>query len=179
MKEVVENLFIMKLYNIKARFIHDKPLNQNILEYFTLKDTRYILRDFGATFTIYNHNKSCTHITGVKNKTNLKQCEEYFKQKFNIGIIKVIIDNQFYSHKDTKVLNMVQIYDDIKKRKNEYSVIFEPEIFISMTIKHVDREYPTCLLYPTGSYTFLGGKVEKLKDIYNFIKYLIQNNTKS
>ena len=169
----------MKLYNIKARFIHDKEMNENFLEDFTLKYTRYILRDFGVTFTIYNHNKSCTHITGVKNKTNLKQCEEYFKQKFNIGIIKVIIDNQFYSHKDTKVLNMVQIYDDIKKRKNEYSVIFEPEIFISMTIKHVDREYPTCLLYPTGSYTFLGGKVEKLKDIYNFIKYLIQNNTKS
>ena len=176
MKEIVE--YIMKLYNIKARFIHDKPLDESILNYFTLKNTRYILREFGSTFTIYNHNKYCTHITGVKNKNNLKQCEVYFKQKFNIEIIQVIIDNQFYSHKDNKVLNMVKIYNDIKKRKNEYSVIFEPELFIAMTIRHVDRNYPTCLLYPTGSYTFLGGKMEKMKDIYMFIKYLIKNNTK-
>ena len=73
MKEIVE----MKLYNIKARFIHDKSLNESVLEYFTLKNTRYILREFGATFTIYNHNKSCTHITGVKNKNNLKECGVY------------------------------------------------------------------------------------------------------
>ena len=73
---------------------------------------------------------------------------------------------------------MVKIFNDIKKKKNEYSVIFEPELFIAMTIRHVDRNYPTCLLYPTGSYTFLGGKMEKMKDIYIFIKSLIKNNTK-
>ena len=49
---------------------------------------------------------------------------------------------------------------------DEYSVIFEPDLFIAMTIKHVDRKFPTCLLYPTGSYTFLGVKMENLKVIY-------------
>ena len=58
----------MKLYNIKARYIHDNSLNDNILEYFSLKNTRYILREVGATFTVYNHNKFCTHVTGVKSK---------------------------------------------------------------------------------------------------------------
>ena len=67
----------------------------------------------------------------------------------------------------------------LRKKKNKYSVIFEPELFIAMTIRHVDRKYPTCLLYPTGSYTFLGGKMEKVKYIYTFIKYLIETNTKN
>ena len=125
----------MKLYNIKARFIHDNSLNDSVLEYFSLKNARYILREFGATFTVYNHNKSCTHVTGVKSKNHLKQCQVYIKEAFNIGITKVIIDNQFYSHKDNKVLDMVKIFNKIREM-DEYSVIFEPELFIAMTIKH-------------------------------------------
>ena len=168
----------MKLYNIKACFIHDNSLNYSVLGYFSLKNTRYILREFGATFTVYNHNKSCTHVTGVKSKSHLKQCQVNIKETFNIGITQVIIDNQFYSHNDNKVIDMVKIFNEIKEM-DEYSVIFEPELFIAMIIKHIDREFPTCLLYPTGSYTFLVGKMENLKVMYKFIKYLINNNTKS
>ena len=168
----------MKLYNIKARFIHDNSLNDSVLEYFSLKNTRYILREFGATFTVYNHNKSCTHVTGVKSKNHLKQCQVYIKEAFNIGITQVIIDNQFYSHKDNKVLDMVKIFNKIREM-DEYSVIFEPELFIAMSIKHIDRKFPTCLLYPTGSYTFLGGKMEFLNVMYKFITYLINKYTKS
>ena len=54
---------------------------------------------------------------------------------------------------------MVKIFNKIREM-DEYSVIFEPELFIAMSIKHIDRKFPTCLLYPTGSYTFLGGKME-------------------
>ena len=100
------------------------------------------------------------------------------KKTFNIGITQVIIDNQFYSHKDNKILDMVKIFNEIKNM-DEYSVIFEPELFIAMTIRHVDRKFPTCLLYPTGSYTFLGGKMENLNVLYIFIKHLINNFTKS
>ena len=168
----------MKLYNIKARFIHDSTLNDNVLEYFSLKNTRYILRDFDVVFTVYNHNKSCTHVTGVKSITHLKQCEVYIKKTFNIGITQVIIDNQFYSHRGKRVLDMVKIFNHIKKI-DEYSVIFEPELFIAMKIKHVDKKIPTCLLYPTGSYTFLGGEMKIFKMINTFIHDLIKNNTKS
>ena len=45
---------------------------------------------------------------------------------------------------------MVKIFKEIKKM-DEYSVIFEPELFIAMTIKHVDRKLPTSSFYPTGS----------------------------
>ena len=117
----------MKLYNIKARFIHDNSLNDNILEHFSLKNIRYILREVGATFTVYNHNKFCTHVTGVKSKNHLKQCQVYIKEAFNIGITQVIIDNQFYSHKDNRVLDMIdatharvseQVWYVTKERRN-------------------------------------------------------------
>ena len=72
---------------------------------------------------------------------------------------------------------MVKMFNEIKK-KDEYSVIFEPELFIAMTIKLIDRKFPACLLYPTGTYTFLGGKMENLKVVYKFLTFLIHNNTK-
>ena len=143
-----------------------------------MKYTRYVFRRCGATFTVYHHNKNVTHVTGVKSKSHLKQCEVYIKKTFNIGITQVIIDNQFYSHKDNKVLDMVKIFNKIREM-DEYSVIFEPELFIAMSIKHIDRKFPTCLLYPTGSYTFLGGKMEFLNVMYKFITYLINKYTKS
>ena len=114
----------------------------------------------------------------MKSITHLKQCEVYIKKTFNIGVTHVIIDNQFYSHRDKRVLDMVKIFNHIKKM-DEYSVIFEPELFIAMKIKHVDKKIPTCLLYPTGSYTFLGGKMKNFKMMNTFIQYLINNNTRS
>ena len=60
---------------------------------------------------------------------------------------------------------MVKIFNEIKNM-DEYSVIFEPELFIAMTFKHVDRKLPPCLLYPSGSYTFLGVKMGNLHIIY-------------
>ena len=73
---------------------------------------------------------------------------------------------------------MVKIFNKIREM-DEYSVIFEPELFIAMSIKHIDRKFPTCLLYPTGSYTFLGGKIEFFNVMYKFITYLINKYTKS
>ena len=56
----------MKLYNTKAPFILDSSLDDTVLENFSKKDTRYIFREFGANFTVYNHNKNVTYVTGLK-----------------------------------------------------------------------------------------------------------------
>ena len=56
----------MKLYNIKAHFNLDSSLDDSVLDNFTMKYTGYIFRGCGATFTVYNHNKKVTHVTGVK-----------------------------------------------------------------------------------------------------------------
>ena len=56
----------MKLYNIKACFILDSSLDDSVLGNFSMKNTRHIFRECGATFTVYDHNKKVTHVTGVK-----------------------------------------------------------------------------------------------------------------
>ena len=67
-----------------------------------------------------------------------------------------IIDNQFFSYKDNKVLNFKKIYE---KLRATHIVSFEPELSPGMVIKHKNKIYPTILLFHTGSYSFFGGKM--------------------
>ena len=46
-----------------------------------------------------------------------------------------------------------------------------------MVIKHKIKFFPTILLFRTGSYTFLGGKMENVKVTNKFIKEIIMNYT--
>ena len=46
-----------------------------------------------------------------------------------------IIDNQFFSYKDNKVLDFKKIYEKLRGR-NDYIVLFEPELSPCMIIKH-------------------------------------------
>ena len=85
-----------------------------------------------------------------------------------------IIDNQFFSHKDNKVLDLRKIYE---KLKEAYIVFFEPELSPGMVIKHKNKIFPTILLFHSGSYTFLGEKMENVKVTNNFIREIISNYT--
>ena len=67
----------MKLCNIKSLLNLDSSLDDSVSENFTMKCTGYIFWGCGATFTINNHNKKVTHVTGVKSKTHLRQWKEY------------------------------------------------------------------------------------------------------
>ena len=62
-----------------------------------------------------------------------------------------IIDNQFLSYKDNKVLDFKKIYEKLRETQIVY---FEPELWPGMIIKHENRIYTTILLFRTGSYTF-------------------------
>ena len=159
----------MKLNNIKAHFILDDEIFFN--------GARYIFRGCNAIFTKHRHHKNVAHVTGVKSKTHLTMCSEYIKETFNIGIKEEKIDNQFFSHKSNKILDMKNIYNEIKQMEN-FSVLYEPELFSAMTIKHVDRAFPTIILFSTGSYSILGGKMENVKYVCTVVKSLILKNTR-
>ena len=58
-----------------------------------------------------------------------------------------------------------------------YSVLYEPELFTAMTIKHVNRAFPTILLFSTGSYSILGGKMENVKYSWDIVTSLILKHT--
>ena len=61
--------------------------------------------------------------------------------------------------------------------RETHIVFFEPELSPSMVIKHKIKFFPTILLFHTGSYTFLGGKMENIKFTNKFITDIINNNT--
>ena len=156
----------MKLRNIKAHFNLDKQIDIDVI--------RKIFKECNATFTINSHHKNVVHVTGVKSNTHLKLCIQYIENNFNVKVIESIIDNQFFSHKDNKVIDFKKIYEQLRET---HIVFFEPELSPSMVIKHKINFYPTILLFRTGSYTFLGGKMENIKLANKFITDIINNNT--
>ena len=133
----------MKLRNIKAHFNLDKQMDIDV--------TRKIFKEFNATFTIHSHHKNVIHVTGVKSNTHLKLCIQYIEENFNVKVNESIIDNQFFSHKDNKVLDLRKIYD---KLKETHIVFFEPELSPSMIMKRKNKIFQTILLFHSGSYTF-------------------------
>ena len=104
-------------------------------------------------------------------------CTQYIEHTFNVKIKEVTIDNQFFSHKDNKGLDLVKIYENIKESKDHY-VMYEPELSPAIIIKNKNRVYPTILLFRTGSYTFLGGKMANVKATNTFIKKIINDHSK-
>ena len=152
--------------NIKAHFNLDKTIYIDLI--------RKIFKACNATFTIHSHHKNVVHVTGVKSYTHLKLCIQYIENNFDVRVIESIIDNQFFSHKDNKVIDLKKIYEQLRE---SHIVFFEPELSPSMIIKHKIKFFPTILLFRTGSYTFLGGKMENIKFTNNFITDVINNNT--
>ena len=155
----------MKLRNIKAQF----NLNSEI----DIVGIRKIFKGCDATFTIHRHHRNVVHVTGVKSHSHLNLCIQYIQEKFDVKIEESIIDNQFFSYKDNKILDMNNIY---KKLKETHIVYYERELSPAMIIKHENRMYPTILLFHTGSYTFMGGKMEHVKFTNNFIRGIICSN---
>ena len=98
----------MKLRNIKAHFNLDNEVDFNSL--------RKIFRGCDATFTIHRHHRNVIHVTGVKSNSHLKLCTQYIENMFDVKIKEMTIDNQFFSHKDNKVLDLGKVFE--KKAKN-------------------------------------------------------------
>ena len=88
----------MKLRYIKAHFNLDKTIY--------IEHKRKIFKACNATFTIHSHHKNVIHVTGLKSYTHLKLCIQYIENNFDVRVIESIIDNQFFSNKDNKVIDL-------------------------------------------------------------------------
>ena len=113
----------MKLRSLKAHF----KINALIEYENQTKHKNFKLED--ATFTVYAHTKNVLHVSGVKSLFHLEQCELALKKKYEIVYMKIY--NRLYSHKDSKSINMKNLYDHLcQKQKNEkFNTIYEPELF--------------------------------------------------
>ena len=97
----------MKLRNIKAHFNLDKQIDIDLI--------RKIFKGCHTTFTIHSHHKNVVHVTGVKSYIHIKLCNQYIENNFNVKVIESIFDNQFFSHKDNKVLDLRKIYEKLRE----------------------------------------------------------------
>ena len=144
----------MKIKNIKVRFIFEKDV--------IVKPKKQIIwRDGKSTFSIYKDSRKFINVTGLKSVQEIKQQKLTMEKLFKQNIISVKIDNIFYSKKDNKNIDMHLLYNYLKERQ-DYFCNYNIELFAGMYLHSSNRNYPTILLFRTGSYTFMGGKSMKL-----------------
>ena len=161
----------MKLNNIKVSFIFENNVvkDQNKL---------IIWKNGNFTFTIYKHNRKLVNVTGLKSAEEIEQQKKLIEEMFQQKVKKERIDNTFFSKKDFTNIDMPSLYKHLKENK-DYFVSYNIELFPGMYLHPKDKQYPTMILFRTGSYTMMGGK--SLKIVYEceiFLKTLIQKYLK-
>ena len=161
----------MKLNNIKASFIFENNLIQH-------ENKQLIWKNGNFTFTIYKHSQQLVNITGLKSAEEIEQQKSVIEEMFQQKVKKVRIDNTFFSKKDYKNIDIPSLYKHLKENK-DYFVSYNIEVFAGMYLHPKDKQYPTMIIFRTGSYTMMGGK--SLKIVYKceiFLKTLIQKYLK-
>ena len=156
----------MKLKNIKLRFIFKKDI-------LVQPKKPLIWRDGKSTFSIYKDATKFINVTGLKSLQEIKHQKLAMEKLFKQNIISVKIDNIFYSKKDYKNLDMHSLYNYLKDGK-DYFCNYNIELFAGMYLHPTNKNYPTILLFRTGSYTLMGGKSMKfILESEIFVKDLI------
>ena len=154
----------MKLKNLKVQFKIEKKIH--------FETSRHIFLVDSASCTVYSHSKNILHITGIKSFFHLDQIKMRINRMFHLVSYK--IDNQFYSHKDNKILNLDDIYFLMGQQQDGFKVSYEPELFNGIIIRHQNKSYPTALLFKTGSYQIMGGKMCNVCYVNKFVKMYLK-----
>jgi TATA-box binding protein (TBP) (component of TFIID and TFIIIB) len=140
----------MKLNNIKASFIFENSVLKN-------QNKQVIWKNGNFTFTIYKHSQHLLNVTGLKSAEEIEQQKSVIEEMFQQEVKKVRIDNVFFSKKDYKNIDMCTLYNDLKENK-DYFVSYNIEVFPGMYLHPKDKQYPTMIIFRTGSFTIMGGK---------------------
>ena len=162
----------MKLNNIKASFIFENSVVKN-------QNKQVIWKNGNFTFTIYKHSQHLLNVTGLKSAEEIEQQKSVIEDMFQQKVKKVRIDNVFFSKKDYKNIDMCSLYNDLKENK-DYFIDYNIELFAGMYVHVKDKQYPTMIVFRTGSYTIMGGK--SIKIVYEcelFLNTLIDRYLKS
>jgi TATA-box binding protein (TBP) (component of TFIID and TFIIIB) len=157
----------MKLNNIKASFIFENNVVKD-------QNKQVIWKNGNFTFTIYKHNLQLVNVTGLKSAEEIEQQKTLIEELFQQKVKKVRIDNVFFSKKDYKNIDMCSLYKNLKENQ-DYFINYNIEVFPGMYLHPKDKQYPTMIIFRTGSYTIMGGK--SLKVVYEselFLNTLIE-----
>ena len=163
----------MKLKNLKASFI----LKEKVPTLPKVKNVTFKQDNF--TFNIYHHLPCLVNVTGVKTFERLKLARQIIEKKLQQSVLKVRIDNTFYSQKNYRNVDLIKVLKFMQDH-DTFRVDYHVELFAGIYFHPKKKNYPTILFFHTGSYTMMGGKQWKiLKDCERFVKTLIENFDKN
>ena len=163
----------MKLKNLKASFIlKEKVSSLPKVKNVTFKQDNFI-------FNIYHHSPCLVNVTGVKTFERLKLARQIIEKKLQQSVLKVRIDNTFYSQKNYRNVDLIKVLKFMQDH-DTFRVDYHVELFAGIYFHPKKKNYPTILFFHTGSYTMMGGKQWKiLKGCERFVKTLIENFDKN
>jgi len=163
----------MKLKNLKASFI----LKERVSSLPKVKNVTFKQDNF--TFNIYHHSPCLVNVTGVKTFERLKLARQIIEEKLQQSVLKVRIDNTFYSQKNYRNVDLIKVLKFMQDH-DTFRVDYHVELFAGIYFHPKKKNYPTILFFHTGSYTMMGGKQwQILKDCERFVKTLIENFDKN
>ena len=158
----------MKLRNLKASFI----LKEKVSSLPKIKNVTFKQNNF--TFNIYHHSPYLVNVTGVKTFERLKLARQIIEEKLQQSVVKVRIDNTFFSQKNCRNVDLNKVYKFMQESEL-FHVDYNVELFAGIYLHPKKTNYPTILFFRTGSYTMMGGKQWKiLKDCERFVRTLIE-----
>ena len=144
----------MKVTNIKLSFLFEKNLFRNI-------KSKVIRKNDNIFYTVYQHRKNLLNITGIKTKIEIDDKKVAMQKLFHQKVLKVRIDNIFFSQKNFDNLDMSLLYNYMKNN-SFFFVDYNIELFAGMYLHPKLSSYPTIVIFRTGSYQIMGGKSFKL-----------------
>ena len=155
----------MSIKNIKASFILEDEI------YTPSKNC--IFKQDNVVYTIYPHVRNLVNVTGIKRFEQLEIAKKIIESKLKRKVVKVRIDNTFYSQKNYENVDMTEVYKFMLNNPL-FHVDCNIELFAGIFLKPKTSEYPTILFFRTGSYTMMGAtKQDVLLECQIFVHNLI------
>ena len=153
----------MSIKNIKASFILEDEINT--------PSKNCIFKQDNVVYTIYPHVRNLVNVTGIKRFEQLEIAKKIIESKLKRKVVKVRIDNTFYSQKNYENVDMVKVYK-FMKNSPLFHADYNIELFAGMYLHPKTSKYPTILFFRTGSYTMMGAMK---KDILIECQTLVNN----
>ena len=153
----------MSIKNIKASFILKDKMDT--------PSKNCIFKRDNVVFTIYPRVRNLVNVTGIKRFEQLEIAKKIVESKLKQKVVKVRIDNTFFSKKNYENVDMVKVYK-FMQNSPLFHVDYNIELFAGMYLHPKTSKYPTILFFRTGSYTMMGAMK---KDILIECQTLVNN----
>ena len=161
----------MKIHNIKLSFYFlDNLVTKE-------KSNRKVIDKLigNVTTTIYTHTPFLVNCTGIRSREQINEIQSFLEEKYGVKCSHYQIDTTFMQTKSGIGLNLQKVYDLAKSRYHTlYRPSVQPELYSRLSLKAINKDYPTINLFTTGTVQFLGGKsfrcIQESQDIVRAIQ---------